>query len=487
MSKWDELTLQEKADMIDIAVRNGIVNLKDIQSKYNEFAEGGETEVVIAPDSEYNQYLNTLPDNQRFTPNDKYDSYLYWKLNGKPKNFQEAIVKGMFNYDRSDNSYHANSIAFGDDGIGYFMKPKDHDTVGYELDWFNKGLITEEGGYQRQMTPEERFEWLNFRRNYQLLNDPNRPNYYRYVPKKFAGGGFTDDDLVDWIIREEGFNSKPENIGDGKITLGSGLTNPKWHKLYRQRGNRWSAADNRAAVAEEVANRRRWAEKNIPNWDTLPTSSQKALLSYKYNYDFNQANSPKLFKALADSNLVEAARQIDATSKDPKFIKGLTDRRTREQQWFLSDVSPKTTIIPIPTYPEPAVSTAIYNPYIQQSQNQPIPTKMIPNGYVEAHRLTPSEERKNNLLKSWETIQNFNRMMELTGIQNNPLQEFVPLFNVGNIEADGGGIHIKPSHRGRLTELKARTGKSEAELYNDGNPAHKKMVVFARNARKWHH
>ena len=53
--------------------------------------------------------------------------------------------------------------------------------------------------------------------------------------------------------------------------------------------------------------------------------------------------------------------------------------------------------------------------------------------------------------------------------------------------ADGGSIHIKPSHRGRLTELKARTGKSEAELYNDGNPAHRKMVVFARNARKWKH
>lgn len=52
---------------------------------------------------------------------------------------------------------------------------------------------------------------------------------------------------------------------------------------------------------------------------------------------------------------------------------------------------------------------------------------------------------------------------------------------------EGGSIHIKPSHRGRLTELKKRTGKSEAELYNDGNPAHKKMVVFARNARKWKH
>ena len=55
------------------------------------------------------------------------------------------------------------------------------------------------------------------------------------------------------------------------------------------------------------------------------------------------------------------------------------------------------------------------------------------------------------------------------------------------VYSDGGKIHIKPSHRGRLTELKERTGKSEEELYNDGNPAHKKMVVFARNARQWRH
>ena len=108
----------------------------------------------------------------------------------------------------------------------------------------------------------------------------------------FAGGGdINDADLVDWIIREEGFNKKPEDIGDGKITLGSGLTDPKWHALYKKRGNKWSAEDNRMAVAEEVANRRRWAEKNIPNWDTLPDSAQKALLSYKYNYNFTSANS----------------------------------------------------------------------------------------------------------------------------------------------------------------------------------------------------
>lgn len=52
-------------------------------------------------------------------------------------------------------------------------------------------------------------------------------------------------------------------------------------------------------------------------------------------------------------------------------------------------------------------------------------------------------------------------------------------------EANKSGIHIKKSHEGKLTALKKRTGKSESEIYNDGNPDHKKMIVFARNARKW--
>ena len=58
---------------------------------------------------------------------------------------------------------------------------------------------------------------------------------------------------------------------------------------------------------------------------------------------------------------------------------------------------------------------------------------------------------------------------------------------VMNEYKNGGGIHIKPSHRGRLTELKKRTCKSEAELYRTGSPATRKMITFARNARKWKH
>lgn len=161
----------------------------------------------------------------------------------------------------------------------------------------------------------------------------------RKAYNEYAEGGPIDEsnNIVDWIINEEGFNSKPENIGDGKITLGSGLTSSKWHKIYNKKGT-WTAEDNRAAVAEEVENRRRWAEQNIPNWSELPADSQNALLSYKYNYNFTPKNSPKLFKALEDRNYEEAARQMDATSSNPRFKKGLQARRQREQEMFMRGI-----------------------------------------------------------------------------------------------------------------------------------------------------
>ena len=49
--------------------------------------------------------------------------------------------------------------------------------------------------------------------------------------------------------------------------------------------------------------------------------------------------------------------------------------------------------------------------------------------------------------------------------------------------AEGGEIKIK--HPGRLTALKKRTGKTEAELWAEGKPEVRKMITFARNSRKW--
>lgn len=57
----------------------------------------------------------------------------------------------------------------------------------------------------------------------------------------------------------------------------------------------------------------------------------------------------------------------------------------------------------------------------------------------------------------------------------------------GNRYSEGGSIYIKPSHRGRFTRLKERTGHSASWFKAHGTPAQKKMATFELNARKWKH
>jgi hypothetical protein len=62
-----------------------------------------------------------------------------------------------------------------------------------------------------------------------------------------------------------------------------------------------------------------------------------------------------------------------------------------------------------------------------------------------------------------------------------------------NVGKKKGGIHIKPSHEGRLRAVtgtkkgqKVPLAKEEA-LKAHGTPAEKKQANFAINARSWHH
>lgn len=50
-----------------------------------------------------------------------------------------------------------------------------------------------------------------------------------------------------------------------------------------------------------------------------------------------------------------------------------------------------------------------------------------------------------------------------------------------------GGIHIKPSHRGRFTAYLKRTGSTLSAALHSPNAHVRQMANFARNARKWHH
>lgn len=44
MKNWNELSIRDKNDIIRVAVQNGITTLPEIRERYNEFAEGGDTQ-----------------------------------------------------------------------------------------------------------------------------------------------------------------------------------------------------------------------------------------------------------------------------------------------------------------------------------------------------------------------------------------------------------------------------------------------------------
>lgn len=78
-----------------------------------------------------------------------------------------------------------------------------------------------------------------------------------------------------------------------------------------------------------------------------------------------------------------------------------------------------------------------------------------------------------------------------------PVQIFAanggPVFNSDYFNDDpvqvykNGGINIKPSHKGRFTAYKTRTGKTTSEALQSSDPHVRQMANFARNASKWKH
>ena len=244
-----------------------------------------------------------------------------------------------------------------------------------------------------------------------------------------------NNEILNYLLVKEDFLPEPTDIGDGKLTIGSGLTDSKWIDLYKKRGNKWSKDDNRKAVLEEIQKRRLWAEQNVPHWNSLPEPSQDALLSYRYNYNFTPKNSPKLFKALEDKNYLEAARQIDATSKNPDFKNGLLKRRKEEQQWFLSGFpklsKPNNFAIPY-KYPAPEYPTAAE---AYRKSMTPITGNYSQGGQLQNHKQWKdlSYSEKNDIIK----VAVRNGITTLPEIR----QKYNEFVDEGNLYAGGGYVY----------------------------------------------
>lgn len=123
----------------------------------NRYQQGGKT-----IDS-FQYYLQTLPKEQQ---NDSgFRVRDYWEFNGKPKDFNEAVSKGMFT--QQPDGWHANSVAENPiTGEIEFMKVSSHPTHHMEIDWYNSD------------------DGAEFRSQYELQK--TEP-YWKYVKRKPQG------------------------------------------------------------------------------------------------------------------------------------------------------------------------------------------------------------------------------------------------------------------------------------------------------------
>lgn len=122
---------------------------------------------IVDADKAFNDYVSTLPENQRDSKN--FNVRRYWELNGRPANFDEAVNRGMFTMNDEDKMWHAGTVAYNQAADEYeFMKSPDHPTIGMEVDAYNNSP-----------------EMAEFRQNY-YLDQSTTP--WKYRRREGTGG-----------------------------------------------------------------------------------------------------------------------------------------------------------------------------------------------------------------------------------------------------------------------------------------------------------
>ena len=111
---WSRLPMKEKAEMIRVAIKNGITTMPEIKQAYNEFAKGGRMKNwTMQDEAGYRHWRQNLPKNLRNTNDNDYDMRAAYKAGAQP----------MWNDE--DKSYHLQSR---DPETGRIFKAPHHPT-----------------------------------------------------------------------------------------------------------------------------------------------------------------------------------------------------------------------------------------------------------------------------------------------------------------------------------------------------------------------
>lgn len=365
------------------------------------YDKGSMDDVVITPDKEYNAFINTLPMNQRMTPESEYTTHRYWELNGKPKTFEEAKSRNMYSLEK-DGTWHAKSIQLTPSGDYEWMKPKRHPTAYKELDWYN----SKEGS--------------EFRKQYKLVDDVNRPGFYKYQRRiqlpKYSDGKDQDSIgiAVDFLAKNEGFvpNVYRDYAASQRIAKIRGKYDPEKGKYYiPTAGYGWTSKSDLHSWTKESAKER--LRQDVIKYDELlqngPISNYANLNPYQKAaiIDLIHQGGTHVLKKMP--KFVEAmnAGDYDKAYTHLAFnTKGTPKRSSTRQSMFSRKYEVQPTTVPAVNkiIPQNDIIRPVAKPLI-------IPTVTTDEGdkvnrdriFPEATEVVVTPTRKYNELAEWST------------------------------------------------------------------------------------
>lgn len=223
--------LQMQGDYNQASVRVGrhgmiIQNLQRAKriNSATKYQKGGKT---IDP---FKFYLQTLPENQRDSSQFRVKDY--WDFNGRPKDFDEAVFRGMFT--QFEDGWYANSVAENPQtGEIEFMKSSSHPSIQKELDWYDSDDASEfRSQYELQKT-EPYFKYVKrkgtntpqSKQNGGTLDSQVLPEYFNgpnaeYLANRMNAQQWDDQDSE---MAFAGNYQKPS-----KFKEGGSITLPNW-------------------------------------------------------------------------------------------------------------------------------------------------------------------------------------------------------------------------------------------------------------------
>ena len=313
---WKDLSIQEKAALINIGVKNGLYDLEDIKNSYNKYAEGGPINPYSAGSLVDTIYKNSKKEEYLGEPSHHYDFTI---------SEEEANRLGYYpdkrghRDDRVKKPTHPTHPSRGKwNSLEEFeLTDKGMENPNYTLFGLNDGgqdpqaVMTYKGGVvlpEITVTPKKKY----------IYNPYDNINIY-------ANSGHLDDDEI--VLPAVNLDTETNKYAEGGYKPSSRI---------KKQITKWEGSTMK--VNRSFEDEARDFNYSLPKGATSKLSQQQldGLYSYSYNVGagrFRQRVKPVLTKYLNGEATIQDVQKSMWASKDSQ-LRGLAKRRNVERSMF---------------------------------------------------------------------------------------------------------------------------------------------------------